>query len=69
MGTSSILAESKSRVSLPPPFIAIIPVGDRSPADLFVLVFKASHSGEIPQVRSLQGLVKSQTELARQMAY
>ena len=52
---------------------AKIPVGDRSAVDLFVLVFGASRSGEVMivsvpfafQVRSLQGLVKLETELAR----
>ena len=85
MGTSSILAWGKRRVGLPPPFIAIntglipkgvIPVGDQSAADLFVLVFGASRSGEVMivsvpfafQVRSLQGLVKLETELARRTA-
>ena len=45
-------------------------------ADLFVLVFGASRSGEVMivsvpfafQVRSLQGLVKLETELARRTA-
>ena len=54
----------------------VIPVGDRCAADLFVLVFGGSRSGEIMivsvpfafQVRSLQGLVKLETELARRMA-
>ena len=51
--------------------VGVIPVGDRSAADLFVLwlVFEASRSGEVMispfafQVRSLQGLVKLETEL------
>ena len=84
IGTSSILAWGKSRVGLPLPFIAInnrckgvIPVGDRSAADLFVLVFGASRSGEVVivssvpfelQVRSLQGLVILEAELARRTA-
>ena len=78
MGTSSILASGKSRVGLPPHFycykypkIGVIPVGDGSAADLFVLVFGASRYGEVKivsvtfvfQVRSLQGLVKLETEL------
>ena len=54
----------------------VIPVGDRSAADLFVLIFEASRSGEVMivsvpsafQVRSLQQLVKLQTELARRTA-
>ena len=58
------------------PKIGVIPVGDRSAADLFVLVFEASRSGEVMivsvpsafQVRSLQRLVKLQTELARRRA-
>ena len=53
----------------------VIAVGDRSAADLFILVF-VSLSGEVMiisvpfafQVRSLQGLVKSETELARRTA-
>ena len=44
----------------------VIPVGDRSAADLFVPIFEASRSGEVMivsvpsafQVRSLQRLVK-----------
>ena len=57
----------------------VIPVGDRSAADLFVLVSEASRSGEVMivslsvpsafQVRSLERLVKLQTELARRTAY
>ena len=51
-------------------------VGDRSAVDLFVLVFGASRSGEVMivsvpfafQVRSLQGLVELETELARRTA-
>ena len=56
----------------------VIPVGDRSAADLFKLwlVFEASRSGEVMissvsfafQVRSLQRLVKLETELARRTA-
>ena len=54
----------------------VIPVGDRSTADLFVLVFEASRSGEVMivsvpsafQVHSLQRLVKLQTELAGRTA-
>ena len=84
MRTSSILVWGKRRVGLPPPFIAIntglipkgvIPVGDQSAADLFVLVFGASRSGEVMivsltfafQVSSLQD-VKLETELARRTA-
>ena len=82
MGTSSILAPGKSRVGLPPPppppfycykypKIDVIPVGNGSAADLFVLLFGASRYGEVKivsvtfvfQVRSLQGLVKLETEL------
>ena len=56
--------------------VGVIPVGDRSAADLFVLwlVFEASLSGEVIispfafQVRSLQRLVKLETELARRTA-
>ena len=52
---------------------AKIPVGDQSAVDLFVQVFGASCSGEVMivsvpfafQVRSLQGLVELETELAR----
>ena len=75
MGTSSILAWGKSApfYCYKYPKIGVIPVGDRSAADLFVLVFEASRSGEVMivsvpfafQVRSLQGLVKLETELAR----
>ena len=54
----------------------LIPVGDRSAADLFVLwlVFEASRSGEVMispfafQVRSLQRLVKLETDFARRTA-
>ena len=50
----------------------VIPVGDRSAADLLVLVLEASRSGEVMivsvpsafQVRSLQRLVKLQTGLS-----
>ena len=56
--------------------VGVIPVSDQSAAYLFVLwfVFKASRSGEVMispfafQVRSLQRLVKLETELARQTA-
>ena len=56
------------------PKIGVIPVGDRSAADLFVHVFGASGSGEVMivsvtfifQVRSLQGLVELETELLQQ---
>ena len=55
----------------------VISVGDRSPAELFVLVLEASRSGQVMivsvpsafQVRSLERLVKLQTELARRTAY
>ena len=51
----------------------VIPVGDQSAVDLFVLVLGASHSGEVMivsvpfafQDHSLQGLIKLETELAR----
>ena len=72
MGTSSIWHKVKVVLAY-----HVIPVGDRSAADLFVLVFEASRSGEVMivsvpsafQVRSLQRLVKLQTELARRTAY
>ena len=56
--------------------VDVIPVGDRSAADLFVLwlVLEALRSGEVMissfafQVRSLQRLVKLETELARRTA-
>ena len=53
--------------------IFLFPVGDRSAVDLFVLVFEASRSGEVMivsvpfafKVRSLQGLVKLEIDVAR----
>ena len=82
MGTSSNWHEVKVVSAYCPLLLlqipeGVIPVGDRSAADLFVLVFEASRSGEVMivsvpsafQVRSLQRLVKLQTELARRTAY
>ena len=76
MVTSSILARGKSRVGLPINTRRCNSCRRSDAVDLFVLVFRASSSREVMivslpfafQVRSLQELVKLETELARRTA-